>query len=66
VSRLVTYDREGRRRLGALVDGDVVDVPSAVGDDAFPTTMEGLVEAEPSARDAIRTAIERGGGERVA
>jgi len=41
--RLVTYDRGGMRRLGALVDGTVVDLPDAVGHPSFPTTMEALV-----------------------
>ena len=42
--RLVTYDRGGARRLGAWVDGTVVDLPDAVGHPSFPTTMERLVE----------------------
>jgi fumarylacetoacetase-like protein len=41
--RLVTYDRQGVRRLGALVQHMVVDLPDAVGHPAFPTTMEALV-----------------------
>ena len=41
--RLVTYDRHGVRRLGAWVDGTVVDLPDAVGHPAFPATMEALV-----------------------
>ena len=36
--RLVTYDRRGHRRLGAILDGRVVDLPDAVGHPAFPTT----------------------------
>jgi hypothetical protein len=42
--RLVTYDRGGARRLGAWVDGTVVDLPDAVGHPSFPTTMEALVD----------------------
>jgi hypothetical protein len=42
--RLVTYDRGGARRLGAWVDGTVVDLPDAVGHPSFPATMERLVE----------------------
>jgi 2-keto-4-pentenoate hydratase/2-oxohepta-3-ene-1,7-dioic acid hydratase in catechol pathway len=56
--RLVTYEREGSRRLGALVDDRVVDLPAAVGHPAFPTTMEGLAEAGPSSLDAAREALE--------
>ena len=41
--RLVTYDRGGQRRLGAILEGEVVDLPDAVGHPAFPTTLEGLV-----------------------
>ena len=42
--RLVTYERGGVRRLGALVDeGRVIDLADAVGHPAFPTTLEGLV-----------------------
>src|SRR5712691_5158411 len=41
--RFVTYDRGGTRRLGALVLGNVVDLPDAVGHPSFPTTMEALV-----------------------
>lgn len=41
--KLVTYDRRGRRRLGALVEGTVIDLPDAVGHPAFPATMEALV-----------------------
>lgn len=41
--RLVTYDRGGARRLGALVGPAVVDLPDAVGHPAFPSTMEALV-----------------------
>ena len=40
--RLVTYDRGGVRRLGALVAGTVVDLPDAVGHPSFPATMEAL------------------------
>jgi hypothetical protein len=43
--RLVTYDRGGQRRLGAIFEGEVVDLPDAVGHPAFPTTLEGLVSS---------------------
>ncbi|HWC32932.1 MAG TPA: fumarylacetoacetate hydrolase family protein, partial [Actinomycetota bacterium] len=55
--RLVTYDRAGARRLGALVGEDVVDLPDAVGDPGFPTTMEALVEAERAPLDAAAEAL---------
>jgi 2-keto-4-pentenoate hydratase/2-oxohepta-3-ene-1,7-dioic acid hydratase in catechol pathway len=44
--RLVTYDRGGVRRLGALVaePPTVIDLGDAVGHPAFPSTLEGLVE----------------------
>jgi 2-keto-4-pentenoate hydratase/2-oxohepta-3-ene-1,7-dioic acid hydratase in catechol pathway len=54
--RLVTYERDGRR-LGALVEGSVVDLPGASGDPDFPTTMEALVEAGPDVFDAARRAL---------
>jgi 2-keto-4-pentenoate hydratase/2-oxohepta-3-ene-1,7-dioic acid hydratase in catechol pathway len=41
--RLITYDRGGARRLGALVGETVVDLPEAVGHPAFPATMEALI-----------------------
>jgi hypothetical protein len=40
---LLTYDREGARRLGAWVEDAVVDLPDAVGHPVFPVTMERLV-----------------------
>ncbi|MGH2724230.1 MAG: fumarylacetoacetate hydrolase family protein [Actinomycetota bacterium] len=55
--RLVTYERDGGRRLGALVGEVVVDLPAAVGDPAFPTTMEALVEAGPGALEAARRTV---------
>jgi 2-keto-4-pentenoate hydratase/2-oxohepta-3-ene-1,7-dioic acid hydratase in catechol pathway len=59
--RLVTYSRTGHRRLGALVDNAVVDLPDAVGHPAFPTTMEALVEAGPGGVEVAREALERPG-----
>jgi hypothetical protein len=41
--RLVTYEREGARRLGAWVDAAIVDLPDAVGHPVFPLTLEALV-----------------------
>lgn len=41
--RFVTFDDGGRRRLGALLDGRVVDLPGLLGHPAFPTAMEHLV-----------------------
>jgi 2-keto-4-pentenoate hydratase/2-oxohepta-3-ene-1,7-dioic acid hydratase in catechol pathway len=54
--RLVTYERDGRR-LGAIVQGRLVDVPTLLGG-GFPSTMEGLVEAGPAAVDRLRGALE--------
>jgi 2-keto-4-pentenoate hydratase/2-oxohepta-3-ene-1,7-dioic acid hydratase in catechol pathway len=56
--RLVTYNRGGARRLGALVGETVVDLPEAVGHPAFPTTMEALIALHggttlDAARDAV-------------
>ena len=58
--RLVTYEREGSRRLGALVGDRVVDLPDAVGHPEFPPTMEALVEAGPSSLDDARAALDGG------
>jgi 2-keto-4-pentenoate hydratase/2-oxohepta-3-ene-1,7-dioic acid hydratase in catechol pathway len=58
--RLVTYERDGSRRLGALVDDRVVDLPAAVGHPAFPTTLEALVEEGLSALDAAGAALDGG------
>jgi 2-keto-4-pentenoate hydratase/2-oxohepta-3-ene-1,7-dioic acid hydratase in catechol pathway len=59
--RLVTYQRDGERRLGGLLGGQIVDLPSAVGHPAFPSTMEDLVEAGPVALDTAREALGRDG-----
>jgi 2-keto-4-pentenoate hydratase/2-oxohepta-3-ene-1,7-dioic acid hydratase in catechol pathway len=56
--RLVTYERDGARRLGALTGDAVVDLPDLVGDPAFPTTMETLVESGPDAIDTARAAMQ--------
>jgi 2-keto-4-pentenoate hydratase/2-oxohepta-3-ene-1,7-dioic acid hydratase in catechol pathway len=58
--RLVTFDRRGHRRLGAILGGEVVDLPDAVGHPAFPTTLEALVAASGgTVLDAARAALER-------
>jgi hypothetical protein len=58
--RLVTFDRRGHRRLGALLEGKVVDLPDAVGHPAFPATMERLVKGNGgTVLDAARAALER-------
>jgi hypothetical protein len=58
--RLVTYDRGGQRRLGAILEAEVVDLPDAVGHPAFPTTLEGLVSSSRgTVMDAAREAMER-------
>jgi 2-keto-4-pentenoate hydratase/2-oxohepta-3-ene-1,7-dioic acid hydratase in catechol pathway len=58
--RLVTYDRRGHRRLGAILEGEVVDLPDAVGHPAFPTTLEALVASSGgTVLDAARGALER-------
>jgi 2-keto-4-pentenoate hydratase/2-oxohepta-3-ene-1,7-dioic acid hydratase in catechol pathway len=59
--RLVTFERDGGRRLGALVGDTVVDLPSAVGLPAFPSTMEELIEAGLPTLDAARQALHRDG-----
>jgi Fumarylacetoacetate (FAA) hydrolase family len=56
----VTFDRRGHRRLGALLEGKVVDLPDAVGHPAFPTTMERLVRGNGgTVLDAARAALRR-------
>ncbi len=57
--RLVTYERQGERRLGALHEGHVVDLPDLVGHPAFPSTMEALVARNGGTTlDAARAAFE--------
>jgi hypothetical protein len=57
--RLVTYDRRGHRRLGAILDGRVVDLPDAVGHPAFPTTLEAFVQSSRgTVLDAARAAYD--------
>jgi 2-keto-4-pentenoate hydratase/2-oxohepta-3-ene-1,7-dioic acid hydratase in catechol pathway len=55
--RLVTYERAGGRRLGALIDEILLDLPDSVGEPDFPPTMEALVEAGPAVLDAARGAV---------
>ena len=58
--RLVTYDRGGHRRLGAILEAEVIDLPDAVGHPAFPTTLEGLVSSSRgTVMDAARAALQR-------
>jgi Fumarylacetoacetate (FAA) hydrolase family len=58
--KLVSYDRGGQRRLGAIVDGEVVDLPDAVGHPAFPITLEGLVSSSRgTVMDAAHAALAR-------
>ncbi|HKX26021.1 MAG TPA: FAA hydrolase family protein, partial [Actinomycetota bacterium] len=59
--RLVTFERDGGRRLGALVGDTVVDLSSAVGLPAFPSTMEELIEAGLPTLDSARQALHRDG-----
>src|SRR5213593_765512 len=58
--RLVTYDRGGQRRLGTILEGEVVDLPDAVGHPAFPTTLEGFVaSSRGTVMEAAQAALER-------
>lgn len=58
--RLVTYDRNGRRRLGAVLGDLVVDLPDLVGHPVFPSTMERLVASNGgTVLDAARAALAR-------
>ena len=58
--RLVTYDRGGHRRLGAILEAEVIDLPDAVGHPAFPTTLEDLVSSSRgTVMDAARAALQR-------
>ncbi len=62
--RLVAYERSGHRRLGALLNDGVVDLPELVGHPAFPSSLEGLVARNGgTVLDAARNAIEREGGQ---
>jgi 2-keto-4-pentenoate hydratase/2-oxohepta-3-ene-1,7-dioic acid hydratase in catechol pathway len=57
--RLVTYEREGARRLGALVEEHVVDLPDLVDDPSFPSTMEALVAGGAEMLDVAGEALRR-------
>jgi 2-keto-4-pentenoate hydratase/2-oxohepta-3-ene-1,7-dioic acid hydratase in catechol pathway len=58
--RLVTFDRRGHRRLGALLGGRVVDLPETVGHPAFPDTMERLARSNGgTVLHAARAALAR-------
>jgi hypothetical protein len=58
--KLVTFDRRGHRRLGAIAGTKVVDLPGLVGHPAFPSTMEALV-ARPrgTVMDAAGAALDK-------
>jgi fumarylacetoacetase-like protein len=56
--RLVTYELEGTRRLGAWVDASIVDLPDAVGHPVFPVTLEALLARHGGTTlDAAREAL---------
>ncbi|HEX5950377.1 MAG TPA: fumarylacetoacetate hydrolase family protein [Actinomycetota bacterium] len=56
----MTYDRRGHRRLGALLEDRVVDLPDLIGHPAYPTTMERLVLSNGgTVFDVARAALER-------
>ena len=58
--RLVTYSRDGNRRLGAWIDEGILDLPDAVGHPAFPTTMEGLLQRNGgTVLEAISEALDK-------
>jgi 2-keto-4-pentenoate hydratase/2-oxohepta-3-ene-1,7-dioic acid hydratase in catechol pathway len=56
--RLASYADRGMRRLGALTDAGLVDLPAATRRPGFPTTMEALVEEGASALEEARSALE--------
>lgn len=57
--RLVTFSADGEERVGALVDGGVLDFARAGARTgrSLPVTMQRLIEAGPSAWDAARALI---------
>jgi 2-keto-4-pentenoate hydratase/2-oxohepta-3-ene-1,7-dioic acid hydratase in catechol pathway len=58
--KLVTYATNGGTSIGAVVDGNVVDLPKAAkaaGVKDFPTTMLGLLDAGASALNAAKKAL---------
>lgn len=56
----MTYDRRGHRRLGALLEDRVVDLPDLIGHPAYPITMERLVRSNGgTVLDAARAALQR-------
>ena len=58
--RLVTYSRDGTRRLGAWIAEGIVDLPDAVGHPAFPTTLEALLHRNGgTVLEAVYEALEK-------
>jgi 2-keto-4-pentenoate hydratase/2-oxohepta-3-ene-1,7-dioic acid hydratase in catechol pathway len=57
--RLVSFEQQGARRLGAFREDLVVDLVAAAGEPWFPENMESLVEAGPEALVAAEDAFER-------
>lgn len=63
--KLVTYLTEDRRRLGAVLSEEVIDLAAAVGHPAFPSTLESLVSrCRGTVMDAARDALERSDADR--
>ena len=59
--RLVTFSANGGERVGALVEGGVLDLAAAGArtNRQIPATMQQLIEAGPAAWDAARALIEQ-------
>lgn len=58
--RLVTFSRDsGSPRLGALLDGGVLDLAAASGGTPETASMLALIEAGPQAWDRVRGMVER-------
>lgn len=57
--KLVTYGNEGNQKLGAILDGDVVDLCAAAAQlkKTLPATMLGFIEAGAPALDIARDAL---------
>ena len=59
--RLVTFEKDRRERLGAMVAGGILDLASAAErlGTPSPASMQALIDAGPKAWDAARALIAR-------
>jgi 2-keto-4-pentenoate hydratase/2-oxohepta-3-ene-1,7-dioic acid hydratase in catechol pathway len=63
--RLITFEREGAARLGAVVDDRAVDLAAlaAAQGEQLPSDMLGLIDLGPEGLARVRAVLDRAGGD---